>query len=58
MPNIQYRVLESFPEPAFSVLANDAFSDYAPSRLLTKLFKPGETLHRKSALSCSSASPS
>ena len=35
MPNIQYRVLESFPEPAFSVLANNAFSDYAPSRLLT-----------------------
>ena len=35
MSNIQYRVLESFPEPAFSVLANNAFSDYAPSRLLT-----------------------
>lgn len=35
MANFQYRVLESFPEPAFSVLADDAFSDYAPSRLLT-----------------------
>lgn len=35
MSTIQYRVLESFPEPAFSVLANDAFSDYAPSSLLT-----------------------
>lgn len=35
MTIIQYRILETFPEPAFSLLAREAFSDYAPSRLLT-----------------------
>ena len=34
MTTIQYRVLESFPEPAFSELARDAFADHEPSELL------------------------
>ena len=39
MASIQYRVLQSFPEPAFSVLAGEAFGDYEPSSLLTDVLK-------------------
>ena len=34
MIGIDFRVVEKFPEPAFSTLAAEAFSDYAPSELL------------------------
>ena len=34
MSNIQFRVLESFPEPAYSALVDGAFSDYDESKLL------------------------
>ena len=35
MNNIQYRVVDKFPEPAFSTLTDEAFSDYEASELLT-----------------------
>jgi ribosomal protein S18 acetylase RimI-like enzyme len=35
MNNITFRVLEKFPQPALSALAEQAFSDYEPSKLLT-----------------------
>ena len=37
MTAIRYRVLESFPEPAFSELARDAFADHEPSEMLAKV---------------------
>lgn len=33
--DITFRVVDNFPEPAFSALVDDAFSDYVPSELLT-----------------------
>jgi ribosomal protein S18 acetylase RimI-like enzyme len=35
MNSISFRVLESFPEPAYSELIDEAFSDYDESELLT-----------------------
>ncbi len=35
MNNIIFRVVDKFPEPAFSTLAAEAFSDYETSALLT-----------------------
>ena len=35
MNNVSFRVVEQFPEPAFSALTEEAFSDYEPSELLT-----------------------
>ena len=35
MTPIRYRVVESFPEPAFSTLVDQAFSDYQESELLS-----------------------
>ena len=35
MNNITFRVVDKFPEPAFSKLTEEAFSDYEPSDLLT-----------------------
>ena len=35
MNNITFRVVPSFPEPAFSALSREAFADYEPSQLLT-----------------------
>jgi ribosomal protein S18 acetylase RimI-like enzyme len=32
---VLFRGLDAFPEPAFSALTHEAFSDYEPSRLLT-----------------------
>ena len=35
MNNITFRVVDQFPEPAFSALTEEAFSDYEASELLT-----------------------
>ena len=35
MDNITFRVVDQFPEPAFSALTEEAFSDYEASELLT-----------------------
>lgn len=35
MNNLVFRLVDSFPEPAFSTLAREAFADYEESRLLT-----------------------
>ena len=35
MKDISFRVVEKFPEPAFSALTEEAFSDYKTSELLT-----------------------
>lgn len=35
MNDLVFRVVEEFPEPAFSELAREAFSDYQASKLLT-----------------------
>ena len=35
MKNITFRVVDKFPEPAFSALTEEAFSDYEASELLT-----------------------
>jgi hypothetical protein len=35
MNELAFRVVDEFPEPAFSALAAEAFSDYEPSELLT-----------------------
>jgi len=35
MTNITFRVVDQFPEPAFSALTEEAFSDYEASELLT-----------------------
>ena len=35
MNDLVFRAVDSFPEPAFSALAREAFSDYEPSPLLT-----------------------
>ena len=35
MNDLIFRAVEKFPEPAFSALAREAFSDYEPSELLT-----------------------
>ncbi len=37
MTDLQFRVVDAFPEPALSVLAREAFSDYEPSALLTEV---------------------
>lgn len=37
MSELRYCLVEQFPEPAFSALARDAFSDYEPSALLTSV---------------------
>jgi len=37
MRNITYRVVEQFPEPAFSALVDEAFSDYEESELLSEV---------------------
>lgn len=35
MDDLAFRIVDSFPEPAFSALSREAFSDYEPSQLLT-----------------------
>jgi ribosomal protein S18 acetylase RimI-like enzyme len=35
MNDISFRVVDQFPEPAFSALTDAAFADYEPSQLLT-----------------------
>jgi len=35
MNSVTFRVVDAFPEPAFSALVDEAFSDYLPSDLLT-----------------------
>ena len=37
MNHITFRVLDQFPEPAYSALAEEAFSDYEASELLTEV---------------------
>lgn len=37
MSDIDYRIVDLFPEPAFSALVDQAFSDYRPSALLTEV---------------------
>lgn len=37
MNDLHFRVVDQFPEPAYSTLAGEAFSDYEPSRLLTEV---------------------
>ena len=37
MSSFTYRVVDKFPEPAFSTLAEEAFADYEPSQLLTEV---------------------
>jgi len=39
MNDITFRVVEKFPEPAFSTLAAEAFSDYEASELLTAVLR-------------------
>ena len=46
MNNITLRVVDNFPEPAFSALVEDAFADYEPSELLTDVANE-ETAARK-----------
>ncbi len=37
MNGLVFRVVDKFPEPAFSLLAAEAFADYEPSKLLTEV---------------------
>ena len=37
MTDLQFRVVDTFPEPAFAALAREAFSDYEPSALLREV---------------------
>lgn len=37
MTDLQFRIVDAFPEPAHSLLAREAFSDYEPSALLTEV---------------------
>jgi ribosomal protein S18 acetylase RimI-like enzyme len=37
MNELAFRIVEKFPEPAFSELSREAFADYEPSRLLTEV---------------------
>ncbi len=37
MNNITFRVVDKFPEPAFSTLTEEAFSNYEPSALLAEV---------------------
>ena len=37
MNGISFRVVEEFPEPEFSLLVDEAFSDYEPSTLLSEV---------------------
>lgn len=39
MNDLVFRVVDHFPEPAFSALAGDAFSDYETSELLSDVLK-------------------
>lgn len=49
MSDLSFRVVEKFPEPAFSALAGEAFSDYEPSALLTDVLNE-EAAARSSTL--------
>ena len=48
MNEISFRVLDKFPEPAFSVLAAEAFSDYETSELLTDVLNAEAAVRSKS----------
>ena len=37
MNELSFRVVDTFPEPAFASLAREAFADYEPSALLTEV---------------------
>lgn len=37
MTDLQFRVVDTFPEPEFTALTREAFSDYEPSALLTEV---------------------
>jgi ribosomal protein S18 acetylase RimI-like enzyme len=37
MNELTFRIVESFPEPAFAALRREAFDDYEPSQLLTEV---------------------
>jgi ribosomal protein S18 acetylase RimI-like enzyme len=49
MSDLVFRVVERFPEPAFSALAEEAFSDYEPSSLLADVLNE-EAAARSSTL--------
>ena len=42
MNDLAFRTLEKFPEPEFSELSREAFSDYEPSQLLTDVMAKEE----------------
>ena len=48
MNEIIFRVIDQFPEPAFSALAAQAFSDYETSELLTDVFNAEAARRSKS----------
>lgn len=54
MTEVTFRVVDQFPEPAHSRLAADAFADYAPSGLLSKVLD-AEAAQRSGALSSTEA---
>ena len=37
MNDLTFRVVDKFPEPAYSMLVREAFADYEPSQLLTEI---------------------
>ena len=48
MTEIIFRVIDKFPEPTFSVLAAEAFSDYETSELLTDVLNTEAAVRSKS----------
>ncbi len=48
MSEVIFRVIDKFPEPAFSVLATEAFSDYETSELLTDVLNTEAAARSKS----------
>lgn len=47
LKDLTFRLVESFPEPAFSALSRAAFADYEPSQLLTDVLAQEATTHLK-----------
>lgn len=46
MSGLTFRVVDRFPEPAFSALSREAFCDYEPSQLLTDVLELEATTFR------------
>ena len=50
MNDLTFRVVDKFPEPAYSMLVREAFADYEPSQLLTEISNE-EAAERSATLS-------